>query len=695
MPPASALAWRRLFMKLFAAQAVSVLAGLVMFTVKNHIVSHQLVPHVEGRGIPYPIAIVLLIIAVLGVHLAWRLYSVRQLLTQQSQVRLAVRKLLLYPYQLLASMLFAGLSSMAVSVALGGSGNLVQAYADALAGGIGMSLTMAVLLFVAVRGVLRGTVLRLQRDHGGGLSLSIIWPFLATYLGAFLAAMLNVLQLMLIQHEQPASLAPQAIIGAASIDVALGLALAIFVTTRFRNEFRGLVRSLRELVMDGHPGAVGSQRKEPEDEAGDLALVFRELQARARQRFEQFERELRLANKVQQKLLPPGDMTIGSYRIAARSRPYHEVGGDFFDVLSLGPNRFAIMIGDVSGKGVPAALLMSALLLLFRAEIRRNGNPAEVMMRINEELCEAIGEEGAVTMGIGVVDSVHDTLQYVSAGHLSPYIVSECGSVKALDCSSLPIGIDPETRYESIVLKLQPGDQLVLYTDGLIESMDETGRMYSFDGLESELAQWRMGDELPERVDDWLGRMDAKYAKDNDDRTIVVLELVHAYWLQAAEREAAAALDGALLDELAPSRFYAHDWMLGSAHGTERMVAEQVGMLVSTFWPETVLGEDVQSAVSEGIMNAMEHGNRLRPGSVVTVQAQVGSRITVIRIYDSGGGFFPHVARNEEEMARKRESEDPRGWGLVLIDALSDYWATGRDERGFYLEIYFMRKTRA
>lgn len=681
-------------MRLFAAQAASVLAGLLLFVLKNQLVSHQLVPHVEGTGIPYPLAMVLAIIVVLGAHLAWRLHSVRQMLSQQAEAASAVRKLLRYPYQLLAAMLLAGLVSMAVSVALGGEGSPVQAYMDVLAGGLGMSLTMAILLFVAVRGALRGTVLRLQRDHGGGRNLPILWPLLATYVGTFLGAMLNVLQLMRIQSEHPAMLPPAAIVGAASLDIAIGLSLVVFVTTRFRNEFRGLVRSLRELIMDEHPGTARRKGTEPEDEAGDLALVFRELQARARQRFEQFERELRLANKVQQKLLPPGDMTIGSYRIAARSRPYHEVGGDFFDVLSLGPNRFAIMIGDVSGKGVPAALLMSALLLLFRAEIRRNGNPAEVMMRINEELCEALGEEEAVTMGIGVVDSVHDTLQYVSAGHLSPYIVSECGSVQAIECSSLPIGIDAETQYESTVRKLQPGDQLVLYTDGLIESMDEAGRMYGFDGLERELAQWRRGGELPERVDDWLGRMDAHFTKDNDDRTIVVLELVHAYWLQAAEREAAAALHGVLIGELAPNRFYAHDWMLGSAQGTERMVAEQVGMLVSTFWPETVLGEDVQSAVSEGIMNAMEHGNRHRPGSVVTVQAQVGSRITVIRIYDSGGGFFPHVARNEEEMARKRESDDPRGWGLVLIDALCDYWATGRDERGFYLEIYFMRKTR-
>ena len=87
----------------------------------------------------------------------------------------------------------------------------------------------------------------------------------------------------------------------------------------------------------------------------------------------------------------------------------------------------------------------------------------------------------------------------------------------------------------------------------------------------------------------------------------------------------------------------------------------------------------------------MEHGNKLDPMAQVTVQAQIGSLLAVIRVYDEGGGYFPHVSRDEKEMAKKRESDDPRGWGLVIIDSLSDYWATGRDERGFYMELYFMR----
>ncbi len=94
------------------------------------------------------------------------------------------------------------------------------------------------------------------------------------------------------------------------------------------------------------------------------------------------------------------------------------------------------------------------------------------------------------------------------------------------------------------------------------------------------------------------------------------------------------------------------------------------------------------------MINAIEHGNQLQPNSYVTVTAQIGSMLAVCKIYDEGGGFFPHVSRDEDEMMKKLESDDPRGWGLVMIDSLADYWVTGRDDRGFYTELYFMRKTK-
>ncbi|MBB3114212.1 serine phosphatase RsbU (regulator of sigma subunit)/anti-sigma regulatory factor (Ser/Thr protein kinase) [Paenibacillus phyllosphaerae] len=683
--------------KLIAVLVFSLAVGLTAFWIKNDLVQHRLITHVHSDHNVYPFLSVAGIIALLVIHMGIRLYPVYQALTSNNSSREAVKRLQKYPYELLVGMVLLGLGAVFVSEWVGREGRLEGAnLISPLIGGMGISLTIAILMFTMVRRVLRPVIVELQYALDGySIGIPIVWPMLITYACTLLAAILNLFQLTIVESQEHDKNAPYFVGMAALFDVVFALLLAGFVTLRFRRELAGLVRSIRELVVEGSDMRLSKKpAASPADEAGELALVFRELQLRIEQKFESLGRELKLANKVQQKMLPPGDLTIGSYRIAARNRPFQEVGGDLFDVLSLGPNRFAVMIGDVSGKGLPAALLMSALLLLFRSEIRRNGSPAEVLARMNRELCEAMGEDSTVTLGVGVIDAVHDTIQYASAGHLSPYIVHKEGTIEAISCSSLPIGIDEDMKYEETVLKLQPGDRFILYTDGLIESMDESGRMYSFDGLERELAAWQAGDDVAAVLDDWLARMDASYVKDNDDRTVVVLELVQAYWLQTAQREASAVTHAEALSELTPSRFYAHDWMLNSIEGMERSVSEQVGLLVATFWPEVDLREDVQSAVSEGIMNAIEHGNRHNPELVVTVQAQVGSRLTVIRIYDCGGGFFPHVARSENEMAKKRELEDPRGWGLVLIDSLSDYWSTGRDERGFYMELYFMRKSR-
>ncbi|MBW7460070.1 SpoIIE family protein phosphatase, partial [Paenibacillus sepulcri] len=362
----------------------------------------------------------------------------------------------------------------------------------------------------SVRWLLRPIILQLQPWPGSFAGrASIAHPLLFTFASTFLVALLNLFQLAVMAE---ASHDPEYTIKFGQIALfyfVMGLALFYYVTLQFRRELRGLVRNIRGLV-GGRKQLSGKMPVISHDEAGELAVAFNELQSRIDREYESLERELKLAYNVQQKLLPPGDLTIGSYRIAARCQPYREVGGDFFDVVSLSPGRFAVMIGDVSGKGMPAALLMSALLLLFRAEIRRNGNPAKVLQRMNRQICEAMGNEGSVSIGVGVIDLTADTVQYASAGHLSPYIVKADGGVRAVDCSSLPIGFDAEAAYEEISLQLHPGDRFVLYTDGLIEAVDEEGQMYSFEGLEAELSTWKANEDIVRLVDSWLKRMDQR-----------------------------------------------------------------------------------------------------------------------------------------------------------------------------------------
>ncbi|SDX29479.1 ATP-binding SpoIIE family protein phosphatase [Paenibacillus sp. CF384] len=676
-----------------------------------------LVAHFEAM-FPFPFIVNVLGAVMLAVVLvcasAWRLQPVIKELQEDassstrtgiqrdnSLTSAALVRLYRMPYELLISVLLIGLLISASFHLV----DLIQVWNEEeqgesidwlqltgiMAGEQSLIMTVALVLFTSVRRLFRPYMMKLQPLSGsfdGRASFS--QPLVITYTCTFLVTILSLFQLAIVTARPHESMEPYKFGLIALFYFLIGLSLFSYVTMQFRQELRGLIRDIRGLVggtdiRNAHTPSI------VHDEAGELAVAYSELQNRINREYESLERELKMAYNVQQKLLPPGNLTIGAYHITSRCRSYREVGGDFFDVVSLGPSRFAVMIGDVSGKGLPAALIMSAQLLVFRSEIRRNGSPSEVLARMNRQLCEAMGDEGCVSIGVGVIDLTNNKVQYASAGHLSPYIISKDGQFAAIDCSSLPIGIDPEAVYEEKDLQLKDGDRFLLYTDGLIEAVDHTGNMYSFEGLEAEIATWASEGDLSVVVDEWLARVDEACGPGQDDRTVVVLELAGEY------RSALDKLDlprGDYGDVAAAfdNPFMTREWTLRSKLGEERLIALKLGDWMQERWPESVIKEDVQSAVCEAMINAIEHGNKLQPNTYVTVIAQIGGMLSVCRIYDEGGGYYPRLSRDEAEMRKKLESEDPRGWGLVMIDTLADYWTTGRDERGFYTELYFMRK---
>ncbi|AZN38466.1 ATP-binding SpoIIE family protein phosphatase [Paenibacillus albus] len=629
---------------------------------------------------------VLLSIAMAG-YSAWRLNAVMKELDRQGELGCAgltnksLHRLYRLPYELLISVAVIGVLYSAVyhTGEVQGSGTWLQLFGQ-VAGEQSLFISLAIVLFTTTRRIFR-PVMHLQPLPEQLIGrTSIVQPIILTYACTMLVTIFSLLQLAFTTARSEDTIDPYKLGLIAAFYFIMSIALFGYVTIQFRQELRGLIRVIRGLVAgqglpgDGVPAIL-------HDEAGELAVAYSELQNRINREYESLERELKMAYNVQQKLLPPGDLTIGGYRITARCHSYREVGGDFYDVVSLSPNRFAVMIGDVSGKGLPAALIMSAQLLIFRSEIRRNGSPSEVLARMNRQLCEAMGEEGSVSIGVGVIDLTTNEVQYASAGHLSPYIITQDGRVQAVACSSLPIGIDPEATYEEISFGLNNRDRFLLYTDGLIEAVNKSGQMYSFDGLEAELATWQPEEDLTEIVDNWLLRMDHERGSGMDDRTVVVLELAGEYRSSLAS---AASFD---------NPFMSREWTIRSRLGDERLIALKLGDWTKEKWPNSDIYEDVQSAVCEAMINAIEHGNKMQQNAYVTVIAQIGGMLMVCRVYDEGGGFYPKLSRDEDEMRKKLESEDPRGWGLVMIDTLADYWTTGRDERGFYTELYFMRKS--
>jgi serine phosphatase RsbU (regulator of sigma subunit) len=199
---------------------------------------------------------------------------------------------------------------------------------------------------------------------------------------------------------------------------------------------------------------------------------------------ERQDRELELARQVQQSLLPQTFPDVPGYAFAARSMPARQVGGDFYDVFMLGENHFGVVIADVSDKGMPAALFMALTRSLLRAEAERELSPRAALVDVDRLLCELAQSDMFVAMFYGVVDTRTRRLTYARAGHDRPVLLRQ-GWAQQLGGDGIVIGradID-DLRLSEEQIELQPGDRLVLYTDGLTDALNAEDKMFGLDGL--------------------------------------------------------------------------------------------------------------------------------------------------------------------------------------------------------------------
>ena len=195
------------------------------------------------------------------------------------------------------------------------------------------------------------------------------------------------------------------------------------------------------------------------------------------------EEELAIASNIQSRLFPKHLPAIPGYDVAARSTPTRHVGGDYYDAIDLGDGFVLIAIADVSGKGVPAALLMSNVQASLRALACRGMDLAGNAAKINDIIYANTDFNKYATFFYGILDTASNLLRYTNAGHNPPMLLRSDGVIETLDAGGLPVGLMPGSVYESGETTLHPGDLLVLYTDGVTEaeSSDEeefgTGRL--------------------------------------------------------------------------------------------------------------------------------------------------------------------------------------------------------------------------
>jgi serine phosphatase RsbU (regulator of sigma subunit)/anti-sigma regulatory factor (Ser/Thr protein kinase) len=393
-----------------------------------------------------------------------------------------------------------------------------------------------------------------------------------------------------------------------------------------------------------------------------------EAEARTRQRFEQ---ELEVARLIQQNFLPKELPALAGWQVAAYYRPAREVGGDFYDVIPLPDDRVGFVIGDVTDKGVPAALVMAATRSVLRASAQRLVNPGEVLERVNEHLCPDMPEKMFVTCLYGVLEPASGRFRFANAGHDLPYVKTADGSVE-LRARGMPLGLMPGMPYEEKEMVLAPGDSLLLHSDGVVEAHDPEGGMFGFPRLKQAVADYPGGGELIDRVLADLQTHTGPDAEQEDDITMVTLQ-----------RAAGPAhmRNGAVPDALLA------EFEVPSAEGNERLAIERVAAAVASLGlPEQRL-ERLKTAVGEATMNAMEHGNEYRADRPVAIRVLTRDGAVRVQISDSGGAPPDREREVPDLEAKLAGAQRPRGWGLFLIENMVDEMRETSDDGRHTLEL--------
>jgi serine phosphatase RsbU (regulator of sigma subunit)/predicted ester cyclase len=217
---------------------------------------------------------------------------------------------------------------------------------------------------------------------------------------------------------------------------------------------------------------------------------------------ERIEQELLVARRIQQASLPKEVPQLEGWQINPYYRPAREVGGDFYDFHLLSEGKLGLVVGDVTGKGVPAALVMSTTCGMLRLAAQSYSSPGEMLQRVNEALFPNIPPNMFVTCFYGILDPKSGHFTYANAGHDLPYVRHGGGEAEELRARGMPLGLMPGMSYEQKKIFLHAGEAALLYSDGLVEAHDPKGEMFGFPRLRALVAEH--GDEEERLLGDFL-----------------------------------------------------------------------------------------------------------------------------------------------------------------------------------------------
>ena len=354
------------------------------------------------------------------------------------------------------------------------------------------------------------------------------------------------------------------------------------------------------------------------------------------------ERELTIAHNIQKTLLPQSFPEHADIDLYATQTPARDVGGDLYDYF-VHEGCLVFCIGDVSGKGVPAALLMAVMKSMFRSEAHRADSAAGIVETMNRNLGEEYKGGDFVTMFVGILDLKTGFLDYCNAGHEAPLVAGRPLDVKR----NLPVGALSDWNYEGQQTQLKSGDMLFLYTDGLSEAKNSTGEL-----LGRKRVQQIVSEHAIDTARQLVGVLEAEEryhagdAEQNDDITMLAIRWQpnpQLLTFSPSHLTMSASMDE--IDRLAP--FISH-------------VAEQAAM-------EGREAKRLRLAVEEAVANIINHGQ----ATTITLQATMDDNQLVLTIDDDGQPFNP-TGESATDFSVPADERPPGGLGIMFLHEMTD-----------------------
>jgi len=406
-----------------------------------------------------------------------------------------------------------------------------------------------------------------------------------------------------------------------------------------------------------------------------VAQLARQQQLEARER-ERMEQELRVARVIQQTLLTKEIPQRKGWHLAAHWQPARAVSGDFYDFFEYPDGKLGIVTGDVTDKGVPAALVMATTRSILRSAAEGLESPGQLLSKANDLLCEDIPHNMFVTCLFLLVDLEKGEITFANAGHNLPYKRTENG-VDELCATGMPLGLLPGMIYDENQAVLNPGESILLFSDGLIEGHNPDGEMFGFHRLKRIMEENPGGSSMIQLLIDKLTDFTGPDWEQEDDVTFVTLEREISPIAEIAENMDDEDIEWIILA----------DFSLPSKPGNERLAMERVAEAIQDlpFKPDRL--ERLKTAVAETALNAIEHGNKYQPDLNTDIIVKTASGVLKIFITDHGGGRPIPEAIEPDLEAKLAGLQSPRGWGLFLIKNMVDEMRIHTDEKHHTVEL--------